>query len=74
MELQENKILSCPHWISVPLYLSVPCSTKAVHKHSLTNYCKLRKSQPPIISVLKAHSLWDVNLASEVELINMPPH
>lgn len=44
MELKENKILSHPHWISILLYVSVPWSTKIVHKHSLTNYCKLRKS------------------------------
>lgn len=44
MELKGNKILSHPHWIFVLWYVSVPWSTKIVHKHSLTNYCKFRKS------------------------------
>lgn len=74
MELKEDTALSHPRWISVLSWLPVPSSTKAVNKYSVTNYCKLRRSQPPLISALNTYHLWDVNLASVVDLINMPPH
>lgn len=74
VELKEDTALSHPRWISVLSWLPVPSSTKAVNKYSVTNYCKLRRSQPPLISALNTYHLWDVNLASVVDLINMPPH